>query len=139
MEEKRIVPVMEDMWREKDGEVYLVGSVCEDCGELYFPKKDIAVCANCGSEHVKEKEIKGVGKIYNKVTINYPPAGGFYKGPVPFTCIVAQMDDEILIPGHLTGIEPEKVEMGDRIKVVVETLYEDGDETVVSYKFAPAE
>lgn len=137
MDEKKVVPVMENMWREKDGEIYLIGDICEDCGEVYFPKKDLKICACCGSEKIVEKELAGKGKVYNMVTINYPPAGGFYHGPVPFTEIIAEMDDHVLVPGHLTGAAPEDVKAGDRVKVVVEPLFEHEGETVISYKFTP--
>lgn len=137
MTEKLIIPIQKDMWREKNGEIYLLGSVCPDCGEIYFPAKDIPVCAYCSGEDVKEIELKGSGTIYNMVTIDYPPAGGFYKGPVPFTCLIIRMDDDVLVSGHLAGAAAEEVKIGDRVKVIVDILFEDEQETVMSYKFVP--
>ena len=137
MSEKTIVPVQENMWKEEDGIVTFLGSICEDCGEVYFPEKDIPFCACCGSEKIKNFEIAGTGTVDNMVTIDYRPAGGFYLGPVPFTELVVKMDDEVMIPGHLTGANPEDVRIGDRVEAVIETLFETEKETVISYKFKP--
>jgi len=137
MKEKVIVPIQEEMWRERDGEVYLIGSICKQCGEIYFPKKDLSVCAYCGSENIEEKEIKGYGEIYNYVQIDYPPAGGFYFGPAPFICAVVRMEDNILVEGHLVHTDTEDVKIGDKVRVIVDELMENDKEIIMSYMFEP--
>ena len=121
MSDKNVIPVQENMWKIENGKVVLLGSICEDCGEVYFPAKDIPFCACCGSEKVKPMDLAGTGTVDNMVTVDYRPAGGFYLGPVPFTELVVKMDDEVMVPGHLTGAAPEDVHIGDRVEIILKS------------------
>lgn len=133
------LPVAPDMWQEVNGEIHLTGSICKSCEEVYFPKKEIAVCSCCQGEDLREIPLSRVGHIVSWTVVHQPPAGGFYKGPVPFIYVIVELPEKVHVQGHLIGIDADKVEIGLRVQTVLDLLYEDEGSQVVTFKFAPAE
>lgn len=127
-------PLMEGMWTVRDGQVYLLGSICEDCGEIFFPPKEISVCSHCQGERLKTIELSREGCIYSFTEVHQPPAGGFYKGAVPFIYGLIKLPDGIIIPGHILA-NPETLQIGDRVEAVLDVLFEDENGPVITYKF----
>ena len=127
-------PLQEGMWTVKDGQIYLLGSVCEDCGELYFPPKEVDVCSHCQGRKLKTVELSRQGVIESFSVVYQPPAGGFYKGEVPFIYGLIEFPEGIIIPGHVLA-DPENVKIGDKVEVVLDVLYSNEEETVTVYKF----
>lgn len=140
MEEKKTVPVMENMWKQTpDGQVHLIGTHCKSCGEVFFPRKETPFCSHCYSEQLEDIELSSTGVITSYTTVSYPPAGGFYKGPVPFHYVIVEFPEGVYVQGHYIGVGPDEIRIGDRVKTVVDVLADTEDETVLSYKFAPAD
>ncbi len=127
----------EGLWRIEDGRPRLIGSVCEACGEVYFPQKEVAVCSNCQDERVVERLLAPQGVITSYTVVYQAPAGGFYKGHVPFICAIVEFPDGVHVMGHVIGIEPDDMKIGMAVEVVLDELYAEGEATVVAYKFAP--
>jgi uncharacterized OB-fold protein len=119
------VPVVPNMWHEKEDGIHLIGSKCEDCGEIYFPKKEVAVCSHCQGENILEISLSRVGRIVSYTKVHQPPAGGFYKSSVPFIYIIAELPEGVHIQGHFIGLEFERIETGLPVQVVLDLLYED--------------
>lgn len=136
-ETRNRVPVMDNAWVEKNGVVYLIGSVCEDCGEVFFPQKEIPLCAHCQSARVKDLELSAEGVIHSYTVVHQMPAGGYYKGAVPFIYGIVEMPEGVHIQGHVIGFGLDEVRIGDRVKVVLDTLFEEDQNEVITYKFAP--
>ena len=130
-------PIAPDMWRSNDNEIQLIGSTCESCGEVYFPKKEIAICSHCQSEKIRETALSRVGCVVSYTVVYQPPAGGFYKGPVPFTCVIVELPEGVHVQGHFIDPKPDKIEIGLPVKVVLDLLYEEEENQIVTFKFAP--
>lgn len=135
MDERLIngTPLQEGMWTIHDDKVFLLGSICEDCGEVYFPPKEVNVCSHCQGEHIKDIELSRIGEIYSFSTVHQQPAGGFYKGSVPFIYGLVKLPDGIIIPGHV--LTDSELEIGDKVEVVLDVLYEDENGVTTVYKF----
>ncbi len=127
-------PLMENMWTVRDDAVYLLGSICENCGEVYFPQKEINVCSNCQHESIKTVELSREGEIHSFTQVFQPPAGGFYKGSVPFIYGLVKLPDGVIIPGHILA-DAKTLKIGDKVEVVLDVLYEDDSGPLVTYKF----
>ena len=58
-------------WRETGSRYRLVATECENCGRVYFPKRDF--CPVCHRESIgklKEKKLSGKGKIESYTIIH---------------------------------------------------------------------
>ena len=139
MEAKKTIPVMENMWRETEDGVHLVGTLCKDCGEVFFPRKEVPFCSHCHSENLEEILLSKTGIVHSYTTVYNPPAGGFYKGSVPFNYIIAEFPEGVYVQGHYIGVGPDEIKIGDRVKTVVDVLAETEDEIMTTYKFAPCD
>lgn len=131
---KNAHPLQEGMWVIRDDKVYLLGSVCEDCGEVYFPVKEVDVCAHCQGRSLKTVELSREGVIFSFSVVHQPPAGGFYKGTVPFIYGLVELPDGVIIQGHILA-DGETLKIGDRVQVVLDILSEDENGAVSVYKF----
>lgn len=128
------IPLMEGMWTIREDKVYLLGSICEECEEIYFPPKEIDICSHCQSESIKTIELSREGEIHSYTVVHQPPAGGFYKGTVPFIYALVKLPEGVIIPGHVIT-DMEDIKIGDTVEVVLDVLFEEDDEPVISYKF----
>ncbi len=127
-------PLSKDMWTIADGTVHLLGSICENCGEVYFPRKEVPVCAHCQSENIKDLTLSNEGEIHSFTQVHQPPAGGFYKGSVPFIYGLIKLPEGVIIPGHVLA-EAETLKIGDKVTTVLDILSEDENGAVAVYKF----
>ena len=136
---KKVTPVQENMWRTQDGKVYLLGTRCQDCGEEFFPRREVNVCPHCGSKKLEDTEFLGEGRIISYTSVISRPAGNFYLGPVPFNYIVVRLDSgAVNVQGHYINVAEDDIHVGDRVRAVEDVLWETEDEIVTTYKFTPA-
>lgn len=131
-------PVFPGMWRGNEAGIQLIGSTCESCGEVYFPKKEISVCSFCQSEKIGETILSRTGHIISYTVVYQPPAGGFYKGPVPFVYVIVELPEGVHVQGHFVGCGHDKIEIGLPVQVVLDLLYEEEGTKFVTFRFAPA-
>ena len=137
---KKRIPFKEEMWTTKpDGEARLLGSKCPSCGELFFPKKDSGICVHCQHAGLEVVELGPFGTIVSYTAVMQPPAGGYYHGQVPYNFGLIDLDDGVRVETHLGG-DFEKLKVGMRVKLAIETLYTDEEGTEVqAYRFLPLE
>lgn len=134
---KKEIPVAENMWKIQDNTVHLTGSICAECKEVYFPQKEIQICSNCQSDKISAIDLGSEGTIYSYTVVHQMPAGGFYKGTVPFIYAIVEMPAGVHVQTHLINIDPENIEIGKKVKAVTDTLFEDEETKTVTYKFEP--
>ena len=79
-----------------------------------------------------------MGKIYSYTVVHQPPAGGFYKGDVPFIYALVKLPEGVIIPGHIIA-DVDEIEIGDLVEVVLDVLFEEENGPVISYKFKKCE
>ena len=136
--EKKKIPFQMGMWVTKpQGEVRLLGSQCLSCGEVVFPRREHGYCLHCQKKTVKDKELSSIGTIVAVTEVIQPPAGGYYRGPVPYFFGLVDLDDGVRVESHLDG-DASKLINGERVKLDIKTLYEDEDgNEVQAYTYRP--
>ena len=134
---KKEMPVSENLWKVQDNEVQLMGSICAECKEVYFPQKEIQICSNCQSDKISAIDLGNEGFIYSYTVVHQMPAGGFYKGTVPFIYAIVEMPAGVHVQTHIINIDPENIEIGKKVKAVTDTLFEDEETKTITYKFEP--
>ena len=135
---KKTVPLREELWTASGDQAGLIGSGCTLCGEIFFPKKKSAFCPHCQHEGLQDTIIGSRGIITTFTVVRQQPAGGFYKGPVPYAYGVVQLPDGVNVETLFTGCRPDEIRTGLEARLAIEKLYEEDDGTeVLTYKFVP--
>jgi len=98
----------------------LVVSACLPHGHLNFPP-DVS-CAWCGSRELEPREVSGCGRVYSFTVVRqaFDPS---FQADVPYVVALIELDEQ---PGlrmltNLLDVDPDAVEVGDRVHVVFET------------------
>ena len=131
-------PIREGFWNSDNNEVYLLGSKCNLCGELYFPQKENGFCTQCQSRQMETVKLGNEGVITTFTVVHQQPAGGFYKGPVPFAYGIVQLPEGVKVETHFTGCEFEQIRVGLKARLVIDKLCDADENTeILTYKFVP--
>jgi len=120
-----------------EGKSVLIGSKCTHCTELFFPKKENDFCPQCHEVGLVEVKLSGLGVVQAVTVVNQQPAGGFYKGSVPYAFGIIQLPEGVNIYSLITDCDWEKIKIGQKARMVVEQLYEHEGQKVMTYKFNP--
>jgi uncharacterized OB-fold protein len=136
--EKNIIPFKTGIWvTKKNGESRLVSSWCRNCGEIIFPRREHGYCLHCQQRTLEDRELSPTGVIVAVTKVMQSPAGGYYKGPVPYFFGLVDIDDEVRIETHFDG-DATKLVSGAKVKLDIQTLYTDDDgNDVKAYTFRP--
>ncbi|WP_024333775.1 Zn-ribbon domain-containing OB-fold protein [Desulfotignum balticum] len=112
-------------------EPHLIGSKCNNCGEVTFPKQPW--CANCGGD-AEELLLSSRGKLYSFSNVNNPVPEG-YKGPIPYGVGVVEVDG-VRVMSYITEHDPGKLKIGMDMKLVIEPLFVDDEgNNVIGFKW----
>ena len=113
----------------------LIGSKCMSCGEVFIPKGSI--CLHCQSFHVEEILVGPRGQLYSFTNVNHAVPEG-YRGPIPYGVGLIAFPEGAMMVSYLTESDPEKLEVGMEMEMIVDKLFndEDGSE-IIGFKFKP--
>jgi uncharacterized OB-fold protein len=142
MSSKKKIAVEEGLWTipSSPGEkLHLIGSKCLSCGELYFPRKKKGLCIHCQQRSLEDILLSDKGKIVSFSVVVQPPAGGFYKGPVPYAYGVVELPEGVELLSLFTGNLGE-LRVGLPVEMVIEKLFDDDEgNEITTYKFIPTQ
>jgi len=140
MSSKKKIAVEEGLWTNPSipGEKpHLIGSRCLSCGELYFPRKKKGLCIHCQQRALEDVLLSGKGKIVSFSVVAQPPAGGFYRGPVPYAYGAVQLPEGVELFSLFTG-NLDELRVGMEVEMIVEKLFDDDEgNEITTYKFTP--
>jgi len=135
---KNILPLKQGLYLlpdSQDGRAALIGSKCSACQEIFFPKRHI--CQNCQHGQLDEILLSTRGKIYSFTTVMLRPAS-HYKGPVPYSFGWVELPEEVRIETLYTGCEPDTLEIGLAVEMVLEKIdVDDQGREIVCHMFRP--
>jgi uncharacterized OB-fold protein len=140
--DKKRTPIREGLWTSPLNPAdppQLIGSRCQGCGEIYFPKKARGICLNCQQRNLEDILLSRRGKIYSfTVVMQGRPQPAPYKGPVPYALAWVELPEGVRFETLLTDCNFDALHVGMDVELVIEKLHEDeeGNE-VLSYKFRP--
>lgn len=135
------VPIAEGLFTWPSEDPHLIGSGCEACDLVVFPAQKH--CPGCGGA-VDERLLESKGSLYTWTTQSFPPVAPPYVGDTgkdtfePFGMGWVQLSDTLMIESRLTESDPDKLEFGMPVELVLIplTVDEDGNE-VLSFAFQP--
>ena len=123
-------------WRNRKQRYSLTGEVCNQCGAVLFPPRD--VCPSCSKQAYEPFTFGGKGEVYSFSTVYQAPAG--YKEYEPYTVALVKLEEGPLVAAQLTDVDNEQVEIGMPVEMVTRKLTEQGEDGLIvyGYKFRPA-
>ena len=132
------LPVVEYLKIPDDGEPYLEGHKCGNCGAVFLGPR--TVCSKCGArDKMTTQKLSNQGKLYSYSIVHR----SFPGIEVPYVSAVVDLDDGVAIKGNLIDVEPdpEKIQFDMPVEVVFDDALgrkdRDGN-SYLSYFFKPA-
>lgn len=125
-------------WREIPGRYNLKGTKCENCGEIYFPKRNFCPkCRRASIGKMAEYAVARTGEVFTYSIVYDAPAG--CDAIKPYAVVMVKTDDGVMITGQLVDVKIEDVAIGMKVRAVLRKLDMDGDAGVIhyGYKFVP--
>ena len=119
-----------------DGAPYLNANSCEECGALYFDRRN--ACAKCGKTAFGKKKLGDKGKVAS-YTIVHRAAPNIH---VPYVSAIVHLEGGGDVKTNIVNIEPDpdhvQLNMPVRMTTFVAGVDDDGTEAV-AFGFEPAE
>ena len=107
----------------------LLASRCRRCDEVTFPSQE--ACPACTARDVEEIRLSPRGKLWTWTIQRFPPTVPPYGGNVdrdsyvPFGVGYIELPEGIRVEARLTENDPEKLEIGMDMELVLEKFLED--------------
>jgi uncharacterized OB-fold protein len=131
----------EDVFTWPSDEPQLIGGRCDACAAVTFPNQ--ASCPRCGSLEMAEHLLPRRGTLWTFTTQEFLPKEPYAGGETPETFQpygvgLVQLGDEVRVEGRLTVADPEVLQIGMELQLVVVPFRTDPDGTeVMTYAFEP--
>ena len=133
-----LVPVAEGLFEVLPEGPRLIGSRCASCETLYFP-----VALSCRNPLCTEKRIEPAllpdrGTLISYTIQRYQPPPLFRMDNwEPYAIGLIDLGGGVEVMGMLSGLAFDAIRIGMPVRLVVETLFTDGERgAVATYKFA---
>jgi uncharacterized OB-fold protein len=128
-----------------DPQPALLGLRCTSCGTYVFPKADFG-CPNpaCLGTEFDEVRLSREGTVWSYTDARYQPPPP-YVVPTdehePFCIAAVELADEgLVIMGQVVaGVTVDDLSVGQRMELVVDVLFRDGDTEHLVWKWKPIE
>lgn len=118
----------------------LIAGRCADCDATVFPTQPR--CPKCSGDQMTQELLPRAGTLVTWTTQGFPP-GAPYLGPtgkdfVPFGVGLVQLGDVIRVEGRLTENNPDKLEFGMPVELIMVPFTSDADgNEVITFAFRP--
>lgn len=131
------LPVVEYLKIPDDGEPYLEGYKCGECGTIFLGHRD--VCSKCGARgKMSTTKLSNKGKLYAYSIVHR----SFPGIEVPYVSAVVDLEDGVAVKGNLIDVEPDPDKIA--FDMPVEVVYGDAlgrkdkdGHSYLSYFFKP--
>jgi uncharacterized OB-fold protein len=91
---------------------------CQNCRAWLQPP--LERCKHCAGPTVFE-QASGDGEIYSYIVIRHPSVPAFVPR-LPYVVALVELAEGVRMPGRLVGVEPDRVRVGQRVRVEFDTL-----------------
>lgn len=134
------LPVAEGLFAETEDGPRLLGSRCAGCGTPYFPRSPVCHNPDCRDKRIEDARFGPRGALWSYSVQHYPPPDpAKYDDPFePYALGLVDLDDGLRVLARIAADDPETLEVGCNVELVVDRLYTDpeGNE-VTTWKFRP--
>jgi uncharacterized OB-fold protein len=133
-------PVAEGLIAGTAEEPELIGSVCDECGTVTFPRQDS--CPRCTSQRVSERRLARRGTLWTWTIQCFPPKSPPYAvAPAddfePYAVGYVELPGEVRVESRLTESDPERLAIGMPMELTL--IPAPGDSGAMTFAFRPLE
>ncbi len=119
-------------WRRIPERYRMEGTMCQTCGEKFFPKR--SVCPNCRRKgKIVDFKFKGTGEVYSYTYI-HAAAEGFEK-QVPYYYAIIKLDEGPMISGQVIDVGPDEMKIGVKVEAVMRKIQQVDPNGLIHYGF----
>jgi uncharacterized protein len=114
----------------------LIGSQCERCGTVTFPRQ--GSCPRCTSEDVRERLLSPRGTLWTWTVQCFEPKSPPYAGSggfEPYAVGYVELPGEVRVETRLTDVGPEELEIGMPMELTL--IPAPGDSGALTFAFRP--
>jgi uncharacterized OB-fold protein len=131
------VPIDERLFTWPIDEPRLIGGRCRDCGSVAFPRQPS--CARCTSEQIDEHLLARAGTLWSWTVQRFEPKEPYVGAPPfePYGVGYVDLDGEVIVETRLTTADPDQLEIGQPVELVVVPFATRGGEDVLTFAFRP--
>lgn len=137
------VPAIEGWFTLDDAAPHLIGTRCKACGTYFFPREE-AFCRNpnCAGSEFEDTPLSRRGKLWSFTDNRYPPPKPYEAGdpfePYAVAAVELEREKMVVLGQVVRGVGCDQLHAGMEMELALETLYQDGDNDVVIWKWRPA-
>jgi uncharacterized OB-fold protein len=134
--ERDFVPVAEGLIAGTAAEPRLIGSECNVCGTVTFPRQ--GSCPRCTSEDVRERLLSPRGTLWTWTVQCFPPKSPPYAGGEdfePYAVGYVELPGEVRVETRLTAVDPGELEIGMPMELTL--IPAPGDSGTLTFAFHP--
>ena len=136
------IPVQEGLFTWPSDNPQLIGSLDKKTGRIYFP----AIHNYVAEEDAEEVLLSTRGTLWTWTVQGFLPKNPPYKGTetpeefVPYVVGYVELPGEVIVETRLTTANPDDLEIGMEMDLVIEKFMDDEDgNEVMMFAFKPAE
>jgi len=121
-------------WRENESRYNMHGRKCGNCGQTFFPPRDM--CPKCRRASLGKMEkitLSGKGKVisYSVVHDGLPE----FQMQVPYTVAIIELEEGARITGQIVDCCGNSVKIGSKVESVFRKLGEEGKSGGIHYGY----
>ena len=132
-------PVGEGLFTWPDDEPSLIGSRCEDCGAVTFPRQDS--CPRCTSTNVSRHLLSRTGTLWTWTIQGFRPKSPPYEGPTefePYPVGYVELPGEVKVESLLVEVATDQLRIGLEMELTIVPFASTvTDEPLVTFAFRP--
>ena len=118
--ERDFIPVAEGLIAGTAAEPRLIGSECNACATVTFPRQ--GSCPRCTSEDVRERLLSPRGTLWTWTVQCFPPKSPPYAGSgdfEPYGVGYVELPGEVRVEALLTEADPDRLRIGMPMELVL--------------------
>jgi uncharacterized OB-fold protein len=143
MDDRIRAPAIDGWYSLDENDPHLIGSRCVACGTHCFPPRSFCANPRCAGAVLERVPLSRTGVVWSYTNACYqPPEPYVSPDPFqPFAIAAVELDGHrmIVLGQVVTGIGVERLRIGMRMQVVLETLYSDTQSERLVWKWKPVE
>ena len=133
------------MWRQRKERYRLLGSRCNNCGQLWWPRRSAGICGKCNSDKLEDFEFSHEGEAIAcfAEARNFPfdPLHGYeVYGDTRIHAMIKLKEGVYVGPTEIVDCTPAQAKEGMKVKMVTRKLRrESNGNWMYGYMWIPAE
>ncbi len=104
---------------------------CKKCGKVYFPPR--THCGECKSNEFETIKLSDSGKILTYTVIRVGPPN--FSQETPYAVGIVEVNDGVKITMQIADIDVNKVEIGQKVKIVFRRIQDEGKSGLHCYGY----